>query len=1469
MAENKTYADILREEFIEKILKPQETEDLARELNLLESVSTDYKGRVLLEFIQNMDDQRDKGEIEGLIKLQGNNLIICNQGKPFSKEGIKSVYASHLSSKNKDEGTIGNKGLGFRSVLNFADEVQIFSGEFAIKFSEKEASAVFNENKDNEQIKKSIEKRGSQETYIPMFSVPMNTEFPKEKNKNGKYNIDGVEYDTCIKIHLKNDKLIDEIKTQIHNFIDEDSICLFFLHSLKSLTLIDNDTKIVCRVQKSEDISTDPHIEKWQLIKTNNMVKSANYYICSKDDNLKICIPEKMDADNQYKLFSFFPMNNQDCDFPIVLHADNFDITSNRNALSDKSEKNGEIIKDLMDFMLETAVFFAKPEYGTMAIDMLVHKELRDPFEEYKNDFYDKLCECAVMPTTKGVYKSLNDGLKILPENFNDSRDVFGDTENIVSTEVFEKIPEELQNKIREFTAPELFDEINRVSDKFDSDVRAILFYDWKDFTKYKFPNLMPKILKDSNGEFLTYNDDSAQHKKLSLVATDMAIIDIPSWAKNPVADTKDKDALYKHIEKLGNYVQSEPKNRQISRTYPNDFLYGDITDILPMIDSLINDDYDRALDFVVFLLKNIQNSEQWNNAKKVFKFPCADKSVAPADMLYFGESYNQHNGKLCALFGLTEFVPLDELKLRLNLNMTDEQIINLLSKVYFVNKVPKREYEGKIESKDIYKPYESKICADLNARYIQSLKTTCIGNLLVALESVEDEKDTEAILEWLNQESIKSHIKNNYPVEVWYNGRFQSETLTDNYDRFLLYQKKWLVIGNQKYAPYELILKDIVPEIKSVPSEWEQYKDLFKVIGMKTNVWETEADVFYDILFRLPDFDKDGVVSRQIYANIVNNYAGYDSVICMEKLNFKTKGKLFAKNTNHSKGEFRNVCEVKFASGKTLNSAKEWLLDKPLRKGDAEEFQKIFGVETFKETINITESTPHPRQPEFEKMWDEFKPFAKIYASTNQKIEDILPKLKITIISAAENDGAALSDMENYFVIQGQKKSQWYIWLSKSNELDREMLSSSIGEIFNVIADSKDEVKTEVELLFSKKSEEMRLRVLEETLRCDVTEYKNPLMTKEAFEKALKEALTDTGLPNMSGMDLVDFRNINSMQSVEQIITILKNNRITFKDIKAHGFAQDINFKAYHNNILQGKLAEQKKAYEQKLYADLLQEGPQEQQKFFDCLDDFENQQVSEDDVDCAYEKYCPLIKENANPSVDIIKLFHDNWETFKEKYNISDEKKEELNSIEKSLLLYGQFDEARQRIINQSSSNEKLNEVSEQQEKMMMCEVDVEDSDVEGVVPNNNTGFKKKGGGGSGKRIGQLKVIKGENAECAAYNRLVSDERFTDVEWVSSTGYAKGKGLKNDDSLGYDMTYMFEGKKYLAEVKSVSKSGDKYEFVVSDNERDVALKNLGSYVFILVLPDGNLKMIQNEEKIKEIFSRASAETYKCAVTL
>jgi len=117
----------------------QQPIDLISHYNHEFNVSQSYRGRQILELLQNADDAAEghSGEKRLLVRLTESCLLVANTGEPFSARGIESLVVSDISPKQlSGRRYIGNKGLGFRCVLTWTRSPHVLSGEFCVAFSQ-------------------------------------------------------------------------------------------------------------------------------------------------------------------------------------------------------------------------------------------------------------------------------------------------------------------------------------------------------------------------------------------------------------------------------------------------------------------------------------------------------------------------------------------------------------------------------------------------------------------------------------------------------------------------------------------------------------------------------------------------------------------------------------------------------------------------------------------------------------------------------------------------------------------------------------------------------------------------------------------------------------------------------------------------------------------------------------------------------------------------------------------------------------------------------------------------------------------------------------------------------------------------------------------------------------------------------------------------------------------------------------
>lgn len=104
--------------------------------NLTQQVEHQYHGRFLIELIQNAHDafgavptSEKRNRIEVVLDrgdAEHGALLVANDGAPFSTSNFERL--SQLGQSDKDpQKSIGNKGIGFRSVLEIAERPEVYS----------------------------------------------------------------------------------------------------------------------------------------------------------------------------------------------------------------------------------------------------------------------------------------------------------------------------------------------------------------------------------------------------------------------------------------------------------------------------------------------------------------------------------------------------------------------------------------------------------------------------------------------------------------------------------------------------------------------------------------------------------------------------------------------------------------------------------------------------------------------------------------------------------------------------------------------------------------------------------------------------------------------------------------------------------------------------------------------------------------------------------------------------------------------------------------------------------------------------------------------------------------------------------------------------------------------------------------------------------------------------------------------
>ena len=123
-------------------------ERLVAEYRREREITRGYHGREILELLQNAGDAARQTGVNGRVRIvvTPHGLVIGNTGRPFDTGGVRSLQTANLSPKRQSEtAVIGDKGLGFRSILNWTQSPLVSSGALGLAFVPDYAAGILKE----------------------------------------------------------------------------------------------------------------------------------------------------------------------------------------------------------------------------------------------------------------------------------------------------------------------------------------------------------------------------------------------------------------------------------------------------------------------------------------------------------------------------------------------------------------------------------------------------------------------------------------------------------------------------------------------------------------------------------------------------------------------------------------------------------------------------------------------------------------------------------------------------------------------------------------------------------------------------------------------------------------------------------------------------------------------------------------------------------------------------------------------------------------------------------------------------------------------------------------------------------------------------------------------------------------------------------------------------------------------------
>jgi hypothetical protein len=506
----------------------------------------DYHGRELLELLQNADDHGPKGRTgKILISVSKAGLCFANTGLPFPVEGVQSLVVPNQSSKALDRTKyIGNKGLGFRSVLNWTNAPFVLSGNMRLGFDRKRSIQWIEELcTEHPALEAQIKKYRSAGAINPVATLVCpyfidSEEYLKLEPQSAKLLDEADEiirkgYRTVIGLPLTADKMPD-LDRQLNELVPE---VLLFLRSVSEVKIQNGEETKTFRLKELPDGRFSAslngfHYNNWQVTHRGGTVPehlSDEANLESRNFQIAIAVPEKKTGTG--KLFVHLPT---DCTFPLPLIAHATLRTDQSRNHIDWHESNTFVIQQLADLVSEVAVKTAANSGSWDGLELMEAKSSFDKIFEragFLDSLIKRLQTSRVVPCLDGTLRCPAEvvatnvgGLHpFLPEKY--FRNV-----SLPPPETVRSIFSALN--IAPIDNPTLFDRISKISHSLSLNRRVEILRVLGENSLLSKPPV-PSLLLDSDNNVASSTD------RLIIPPSEETALSMPDWVPVKLASQK------------------------------------------------------------------------------------------------------------------------------------------------------------------------------------------------------------------------------------------------------------------------------------------------------------------------------------------------------------------------------------------------------------------------------------------------------------------------------------------------------------------------------------------------------------------------------------------------------------------------------------------------------------------------------------------------------------------------------------------------------------------------------------------------------------------------------------------------------------------------------------------------------------------------------------------------------------------
>lgn len=1295
-----------------------------------------YKGREILELIQNAEDElTDDLPKEVYISFDGEVLSIANFGEPFSEEGITSLMYSNTSNKkNRKKKVIGNKGTGFRAILGWAEEIRIDSADLHIKFSHKHAQDVLK----NEVFKGETLPKGKKAATLV---------FPEWQDEP----YEG-EYTTEISLKIKkNDRVIEDIREQLENL---NGNLLLFLNRTEKL-VINLEGREFCfekkatgpdkvRLSKMED-GEEVYSKEWLLNKKEGLIGDENYSIVIAYD-MEGEIP-----DNPY-IYTYFQTDVR-FPFPVLLHAD-FNLNGDRNHLVKNDSSNAKILEEAAELLIDTAIkVYGKGVSYNRLLFLIPDEELEVELQRY--DFMgllkEKMKAAEVFPTVNSKYVSYDENLKFYTSGLAKylSGREFPDLLMYSDYKEVDELLEEFSYSTYSYT--EIAAKVKRwVSSRkvTDENIRKIAY------TAIQFINEF-----GDTWQFDTYEEQRPSFffnvdRKLIPSGTSVFLIDDdyevskpPVFAKVEFLDPYMRNYFYKRLKDEDDY--DEDSDAIIEKLGAYNVREFNSVELMNHMDEVIrakieNGKLKDARDRWKTLIKWL-----WNNKKLLLdedellniNFLTRKNTFEYSNDLYYGAEYGN---QLCENL-LGGIAPQNMVcDIREYIDGGNEELVEFL-RLFGVSELPRMTVENYSE----YTGYSSDGCSDYirtlfsklsypvtldNTDVFRNLEEFCrqINHVelqrteIDLLEKILDNSSTTSIIQWIQADnSLQNHLYTGYEnsslsVQVIWGDRRTARPLASigrpySYIHHMFMTRPWVQVNGKRYSLSDCVIgldsrgidvsdylvepaiADYIRDIDGAKGKIKkEFLGVFEKLQVKGSIADLPVSKIYEILNYLPTVEGSEEFARSVYNEIVNRSdleLSEADCECEEYKKYMQDGKILTNNG------FQPASESYYLDGKDVcdKIAKTYNLISIPKKRSRTRIKQFFGVEHLV-LIGTIVGTPiiHPENSWFALDFRQFRTLAFTYrlgvVADIRREAKLFRDLEIIICSEIKAEYKTEKDeksqeieLDDYeYILDG--KATYYLKVPVDMEhrdmMHNMQLASAVANVFSSYLDVSDLVQKYRELYYAGTKDDRESLIAEEHEEEAINRIRKSRELLSADEDLQEEFLGIVS--KLSGkpeklyaqyIEKIDFEDFAADYNVKPIIETLRYAGINANDYNSENPPIVFDLRPYYEKVIQNVMPKYREKYKATWFRKLKGRSLEERINLvsdFLLFDSAEIRVENDIDFDCHKAIVDQLEIDNSIEEMDLAGLYNANLATWKQKQSDLRFVDEFMNRPDNMSLLY-----------------------------------------------------------------------------------------------------------------------------------------------------------------------------------------------------